>query len=195
MKAASADMARFYAPQRVHCASMRAVLFLCVVGIVAISGCGDKRANVANVPDAPTPAGEIYEQLRSGVFQINAGLDSIEAALGEAKKASPSTSAVKESLADIQASIDSAGDGLGEEAAEEPQKGTDLPTLDARRKKLIDLVNDSLHDLRDARGIVNSLAGESGQGPLDAIGIKIDVAMDDLKGALEALGGKEAVEG
>ena len=188
----------FYAPERVHCASMRLVLLSCLLGVLALLGCGDKKqapSGTTTLPENATPADKLYEQLRGGIFQIDASLGSIEDALKEAKATSPSTEDIRQSLEDIQASIDSAGEILAEEAAVQPEKNGDVSSYDKRRAKLVELVNDALHDLRDARGIVDSLAGEDDLGPLEPVGVKIDVAMDDLRGALEALGGKEEVEG
>ncbi len=190
-------MVRFYAPERVHCAFMRLILLSCWIGVFALLGCGDKKQTVVastSLPENATPADKLYEQLRAGVFRIDASLGSIEDALKEAKATEASTVDLRQSLEDIQASIDSAGEILAEEAAVEPQKGGDVSTYDQRRAKLVELVNDALHDLRDARGIVDSLAGEDDLGPLEPIGAKVDVAMTDLRSALEALGGKEEVE-
>lgn len=189
----------FYAQLRVHCASMRFVLLCCLIGAFFLLGCGDKKQGTpeggTTLPENATPADKLYEQLRGGIFQIDASLGSIEDALKEAKEFSASGEDIRQSLEDIQASIDSAGEILAEEAAVQPEKNGDVSTYDKRRVKLTELVNDALHDLRDARGIVDSLGGEDEPGPLESVGVKIDVAMDDLRGALEALGGKEEVEG
>ncbi len=196
--AISADMVRFYALMRVHCRFMCRLIFGClIVGLVLIGCQGPQKAqdNPVNVPSPTTPAEKSFEHIRSGIYQINAAMDSIEIALKEAKATAATSADLKQSLEDIQVSIDSAGDGLAEEAAQEPDKSSLLSASETRRKKLINLTNDALHDLRDARGIVDSLAGDSDQGPLEAVGLKIDVAMDDLRGALEALGGKEELEG
>lgn len=190
-------MVRFYAPKRVHCASMRRLVSALAV-LAVLVGCGDKASSQSSIVVEPPknlpPAEKLYEQLRSGLFQIDAGVASIEAALQEAKTSDASTADLKQSLEDIQASIDSAGDILSEEAVEPAKKDDAIPKAEERRKKLIDLTNDALHDLRDARGIVDSLAGENDEGPLEPVGLKIDTAMTDLRGALEALGGKEEVE-
>lgn len=176
---------------------MRLVLLSCLLGVLALLGCGDKKqgpSGTTTLPENATPADKLYEQLRGGIFQIDASLGSIEDALKEAKASSQSTEDIRQSLEDIQASIDSAGEILAEEAAVQPEKNGDVSSYDKRRAKLVELVNDALHDLRDARGIVDSLGGEDDLGPLEPVGVKIDVAMDDLRGALEALGGKEEVE-
>jgi hypothetical protein len=135
-----------------------------------------------------------FERVRSGIYQINAGLDSIEEALKVAKASTAASIDIKESLEDVENSIDSAGEYLAEEAAIEPNSQEPAEKLEVRRKKLIDVVNDALHDLRDARGIVDSLAGETETGPLENVGVAVDAAMDDLRGALDALGGQEEVE-
>lgn len=188
---------RFSIPERVHFASMRFVLLCCLIAIFVVLGCGDKKENVSGpttLPDNATPADKLYEKLRGGVFQIDASLGSIEDALNEAKGTKASTGDIKQSLEDIEASIDSAGEILAEEAAVKPEKNGDIPNYEKRRVKLVEMVNDALHDLRDARGIVDSLAGENDLGPLEPVGAKIDVAMEDLRSALKTLGGEEKVE-
>jgi hypothetical protein len=177
------------------------MILCCLVGAFAFIGCngegGNKPGNggPSNVPPvSQTPAEKLYGQLHSAVYQLNAALDSIEEALKEAKASQAPTIDLKQSLEEISASIDSAGETLGDEAAEEPDKAkvaADMKAAETRKSKLIQLVNDALHDLRDARGIVDSLASESDAGPLENVGLKIDQAMDDLRGVLEELGGKE----
>lgn len=174
---------------------MRLVLFTCLLAL-ALCGCsrGDA-ATAQNPPELsanPTP----YEKGRSGLFQINAALDSIEVALAEAKAMPTYNIDQRESLAEVQEYLDSAGAGLAEESAMPIDRAAQPAQLEVRRKKLVEIANDSLHDLREARGIVDSLAeGDTATGPLEPIGLKIDVAMDDLRGALEALGGREEIEG
>lgn len=121
-------------------------------------------------------------------------MDSIEEAVKAAREKQTTSLEVKELITEIVEYLDSAGEALAEEAADEPKKTETLEQLGKRKKQLVDLVNDSLHDLREGRGIVDSLATEEELGPLEDIGILIDVAMDDLRGALEALGGKEEIE-
>ncbi len=176
---------------------MRLLLLAYLVALLALVGCGAKKENdpaKPSLPEAATPADKLYEQLRAGVFQIDASLSSIEDALGEAKSAKASTDDIKQSLDDISASIDSAGEILAEQSATQVEKNGDVSSYDKRRAELVQMVNDALHDLRDARGIVDSLGSDTDPGPLESVGVKIDVAMDDLRGALEALGGKEEVE-
>lgn len=197
-------MVRFYAFYRVHCASMRRMLVPCIFVLVAAIGCGQKSAtNSVNQNSKPpavetkSPEDQLYEQLHSGVFQLEAALDSIEESLKEAK-GTKATGNAKGSLTDIVNDIDSAGSSLAEEVDDAPAKeavAADMKSFEAKRKKLCDLVNDSLHDLRDARGIVDSLAEDGKDSPLENVGAKIDVAIDDLKGALDALGGKDEEPG
>jgi len=166
---------------------------------VALTGCGHKPEAAPQTQTPPpvaekkSPEEQLYDQLHSGTFQLEAGMDSIADALKASKEAKASGD-VKKSLDDIQNDIDSAGSSLAEEVDDAPDKAAvakDMKTFDAKRQKLCDLVNDSLHDLRDARGIVDSLAEDGKDSPLESIGQKIDVAIDDLKGALDALGGKD----
>jgi len=173
---------------------MRLVLFGCLLAL-SVWGCSRGDAATAQKPPElsanPTP----YEKARSGLFQISAALDSIEVALAEAKAMPTSSIDQRTSLAEVQDYLDSAGAGLAEESAALVDKTAEHAQLEIRRKKLIEIANDSLHDLREARGIVDSLAEGDSPGPLEPIGLKIDVAMDDLRGALEAMGGREEIEG
>lgn len=174
---------------------MRSLALLPLLLPLALFGCSKAPASTPGptpTVETKSPEEKLHEQLSSGNFQLMAGLDSIEAALKEAKAAKVTDAAQKQSLADIQDAIDSAGSGLAEEDEDPPTKeqvAKDMKGFEAKRAKLCDLINDSLHDLRDARGIVDSL-----DGPLENVGIKIDAALDDLRGALEALGGKEELD-
>jgi hypothetical protein len=191
--ATKADMTGFYAVGRVHFAFMRAFLGLSLA-VFLVAGCAKSVATGDTPPPHLSTKPSTFERVRSGIYQINAGLDSIEEALKVAKASTAASIDIKESLEDVENSIDSAGEYLAEEAAIEPNSQEPADKLEVRRKKLIDVVNDALHDLRDARGIVDSLAGETETGPLENVGVAVDAAMDDLRGALDALGGQEEVE-
>jgi hypothetical protein len=194
------DMDSILRGKRVNSAGMLRFLLPFLAVAVAAFGCNSSTPPPHAKADSDKPAtkhADLYDKLHSGHFQIDAALDSIEDALKEARATKPKSADVKQSLDDIMDSIDSAGNALGDEVGEEPHRDQvekDLAKSEARRVNLCALVNDSLHDLRDARGIVDSLADSNGVGPLEPIGVKIDVAMEDLRGALEALGGKEEVE-
>ncbi|OJU65300.1 MAG: hypothetical protein BGO01_15665 [Armatimonadetes bacterium 55-13] len=198
-------MVRFYAEYEVHCASMKRTLTPWLLVLIALGGCSSKppESTVSDGTKSPveeqkTPQETLHEQLRSGIFQLGAGLDSIESALNEAHKTKATSQEIKEALADLEDAINDAGGTLAEEDDDAPtleRVTADMPTYEARRKKLCDLINDSLHSLNDARGIVDGLAPSDDQeSPLEPVGQKIDVAMDDLRGALEALGGQEETD-
>ena len=194
------DMDSILRGKRVNFAPMLRFLLPLLVVAIASLGCNSSAPQTPARLEPVKPSGthaDLYDKLHSGHFQIDAALDSIEEALKEARATKPTSADVKQSLDDIMDSIDSAGNALGDEVGEEPHRDQvekDLAKSEARRVNLCALVNDSLHDLRDARGIVDSLADSNGAGPLEPVGLKIDVAMEDLRGALEALGGKEEVE-
>jgi hypothetical protein len=173
---------------------MRFVLVGCLLAF-ALIGCSRGNAAAAQDPPLRSANATPYEKARSGLYQINAALDSIEVALAGAKAMPTASLDERESLMEVQEYLDSAGAGLAEESAVPVDKAADPSILELRRNKLIEVANDSLHDLREARGIVDSLAEGNLTGPLEPIGVKIDVAMDDLRGALEGLGGREEIEG
>src|SRR5436190_21379794 len=161
---------------------MRRKLVASTMLLLALAGCGPKspEAVVTKLSGSTaatlTPAERTYEQVYSGLYQIEASLDHIEEARNEAKSTTAASGDVKQSLEDIQASIDSAGDGLAEDVAVPLDKSQVIANIEVgekRRKQLCIDVNDALHDLRDARGIVDSLAGDKDTGPVENVGLEI----------------------
>ncbi|MBX3118211.1 MAG: hypothetical protein KF784_04035 [Fimbriimonadaceae bacterium] len=152
-------------------------------------------SGTSEVTDTPmTPEAKLQEQLRSAAFQLNAASESIAEALAKATDAeSKSSGAVKEGLAEVLDFIDSAGAQISDFATDPPpveEIKAKLAEYEAIRTKAIQAINDSIHNLEDAQGIASGFEEENpnyaGKGLSDLIG----VAVADLKGALEALGGK-----
>lgn len=175
---------------------------------MALAGCQGKTVDDKPGGSSPTVETEspstaeakLQEQLRSGAFQLGAAAESLEEALTKAKEAEgKSSGAVKEGLEEILDLIDGAGSAVAEFAVEPPsveEVKSKLAEFEALRAKAIQAIGDAMHDLEDARGIAASLEEDNpsfvGKGLADLIG----VAVEDLKGAIEALGGKvESDEG
>jgi hypothetical protein len=145
-----------------------------------------------------TPEQTLYQQLRSGSFQLGAAVISIEdtyKAANEAQTKLRKFGNAQSAMQDVLDFLDSAGKGVAEysdvpPAPEEVAKA--FADFDEARLKAIESANDSLHDLREALGILEGLASEPGAEVAQAaISVKslLAVAIDDVWGAIEALGG------
>lgn len=180
-----------------------------LIGLAACAlGCGSGKESAAPATTGATaqppmqaekpvdPEHALYEQVRSGAVQLGGAADDIEDALRsveELSKAAPRD--LKDGLGDVKALVDSAGTGVADFTAEVPdfeQFKSQLALFDEQRLKAIQETNDSVHDLREAKGIVQSL--ESGATSelttkLDDLASLIDVAIGDLSDAITSMGG------
>lgn len=176
-----------------------------LIGLLAFAwGCGTEQVKSRGPSDPPPlraekpadPEHKLYEQVRSGTVQLGGGSDDIEEALRAVEgllKTVPKEN--KDALTDAKALIDSAGAGIAdytEEVPEFEQFKNRLAEFDDQRLKAIQETNDSIHDLREAKGIVESLEG-SGTGnltsQLEDLAALIDVAISDLSDAVTTMGG------
>jgi len=141
----------------------------------------------------------LYEQLRSGAFQLNAAASSIEETLAAAKTAStrlPKKSNASEGMLDVVDYIDSAGSVIGDFAEDPPSKdevAKDFAAFDEKRLKAVSAASDALRDLREALGLLETMAEDANGSVVKAVlGVRslLAVAIDDLWSAIEALGGQ-----
>ncbi len=185
---------------------MRFLPFALVTGLL-ICGCQAQKMRASATTTAPRtvevpkdPAEKLREQLRSGAVQISAARESLESAgkaAGELRKAKGASKEIKDGMHDAADLFEDASRNLGK-FADEPaplaEFRKDLKTGEARRKAAIVACNDALHGLSDAQGIIGSLSDTTPgklQNPLEGVDGFLDEAKDAVKGALEALGGKE----
>lgn len=188
--------------------SLESVRFapLCLALLVVSIGCKAGNPPRPAVPPAlETPSHPVErqrEQIRSSAVQIQAGLASLNLAKGAAVKLGREKAAPKElrdgmkEVADLLAGASQGLKGLDKEppALDQFRKQTN------RDKRIADAANaisDSLHDIREAQGILDSLADSTPgrfQNPLEGVDGYLDEAVDAVRGALETLGGKEADE-
>lgn len=171
------------------------------------SGCGSPAKSSARPDGADTavsaaaqsPDELLYEQLRSGAFQLNAATSSIEETLAAAKAAVrklPKNSDAREGMLDVVDYIDSAGSGIGDFSEDPPSKeevSKDFGTFDEKRLKAVSAASDALRDLREALGVLETMA-EDASAPVvkTVLGVRslLAVSIDDLWSAIEALGGQ-----
>jgi hypothetical protein len=151
------------------------------------------------LPPSVKPEEQLYEQLRSGSFQLDAAAGSIEDTLEAAKSAHKALAKYAEAasaMQDVIEYLDSAGEGVAEFGDGTPNKedvAKNFAASDDKRLKAIEAANDALHDLREALGILESLSGsENDTVAKKALSVKalVAVAIDDVWGAIEAFGGE-----
>lgn len=158
-------------------------------------------SNTGGEDPTVSPEKRLYEQLRSGMFQMGAAAGSIEEALSAARDAAAQLKGdLKGAMEDAIESIDAAGAGVAEYAADPPEEAEvakDFATWDERRLKAVEAANDAMHDLREAAGLLadadETNPGPAGQPARDVRALVL-VALDDLWGAIEAFGGTPETE-
>lgn len=176
-----------------------------------VTGCGSPAESSARPDGAPSavsaaepPEALLYEQLRSGAYQLNATTASIEETLRAAKEALaklPKRSDVAEGMQDVIDYVDSAGSGIGDYADDPPTKeevAKDFAAFDERRLKAVAAAGESLRDLREALGLLETMAEVDNASVVKSVlGVRslLAVAVDDLWGAIEALGGQPEASG
>ena len=188
--------------------SKRATAFcLSLFSFVLVLGCGSPAESKARPDGADTavsaaaesPDELLYEQLRSGAFQLNAAASSIEETLTAAKAAIgklPIGSSSREGMEDVVDYVDSAGSGIGDFSEDPPSKdevAKDFAAFDEKRLKAIGAASDALKDLREALGLLETMAEDANAAVVKTVlGVRslLAVSIDDLWGAIEALGGQ-----
>ncbi len=175
-------------------------------------GCGSKKADVAEAatpgpsaiatPSLPADPNEaLHEQLSSGHFQLSATLDSIQEALKLAKQIKKDAKGtIAEAMADVVDRIDSCGSTLSEHIEDAPGVADvkkDFAKYDDQRIKTIDDVNDTIAELKEVKGMVAGLTGDTPdlEDEITKLAALIAQAMDDAEGTLKAFGGKEQLPG
>ncbi len=175
---------------------------------IVVAGCGSStKVAQADVATQPTPAPTaslpadaneaVREQLRSGLFQLSAALDSIQEALKQAKEIQKgSKGRLKEAMSEVVDRIDSCGSTLADHNSDPPTVDDvkkDFAKFDDQRLKTVDDVNDTLSELKEIKGMVGGLTGDTPEleDKLTRLAALVDQAMEDASGTLLALGGKE----
>jgi hypothetical protein len=160
---------------------------------------GGQPASAESAQAEPSAEELLRQQLRSGRFQLNAAAGSIEQTYLAAKEAADSYKRVRdvhEGFLDVVDYVDSAGAEVSDHIEEPPTLEDitkDFATYDERRLKAVQAANDALKDLREALGVLEGLSDSPQEAVArSALSVKslLAVAIDDLWGAVEALGGE-----
>ncbi len=179
-----------------------------VLGLICL-GCSSGGASVAEPTPSkvlkkaspPTdPDRALYEQIRSGIYQINAAMDAIEETRKTAKKmAGRELGETQSTLNAIAKILDTVGENLSEFASDPPEFDkfkADFAAQDERRLKAITVANESLGDLYDAQDLVEKLLSSKPPEPEKTQLEDADATMDDcisgVEEAVKAMGGKVA---
>ncbi len=183
--------------------SKEMLLVATVLLVGAIVGCrkGEESKPVRPKPPAVTvdrenPEQTIFEQLRSGAFQIAGVGGTVEEALTKSRaldvKGDPQLAAAMGEFLDA---LDSVGATLAEhttEPAEPAKSDPEFAKMDERRLSAISAANDALHELEDASGILDTLSQDPALANrpevAEILGL-LRLGMDDLQEAIRSLGG------
>lgn len=175
-------------------------MLLVALGCSKGSEPGASDGTSGSVPPPPDPAQVAYEQVRAGFVQLGNALETLGEALSAAKTGQGSSDKIlKEACASIGEYLDSAGSYLSdytEPPATFEEFNAKFAENDDNRLKAIDAANDALHEMGEAKGILDDLLNdpklEKKQVVLDLRDLMED-AEKDLRQAIPVMGGK--VEG
>lgn len=183
-------------------------LYIAIVLSIFCFGCGQRAidppaltAKVAVKVGPPAdPERALFEQVRSGTYQINAAMDSIEEARKTAKEmAARETGQTQHALLTIASNLDDAGGTLSDFADDPPpieKFKSDFATQDDRRLKAIDGANDALDAVHDAQDLVEALLKSNPPEPektqLSEADSALDGCVEAVEDAIKTMGGKVA---
>lgn len=176
---------------------MRRVWPLLLLLAVGCSKNGGEVSGSTTGGSKPDPARVVYDQLRSGFVQLGNTQETIGEALAltETGKTS-SDQALRDASKDMHEFLDLAGSYLSdytEPPANFEEFNAKFAEHDDARLKSIDAANDSLHEVGEAKGIVDDLFNDP---VLEKEQIVIDLRdlineiEKNLREAIETLGGK-----
>ncbi|MDR3688449.1 MAG: hypothetical protein P4L46_03655 [Fimbriimonas sp.] len=181
---------------------------LALLALLACFGCSsgakparrpDPAPTVATKPGPPAdPDRALYEQVKSGAYQISGAMDAIEQARKTAKDmAERETGNTKKALLAIAKNLDGAGVALSEYSNDPPpfaEFKTEFAAQDDRRLKAIDACGDVLDNLNDTQDIVAALLKSNPPEPektqLDNASSDLDGCIGAVEDSIKAMGGK-----
>lgn len=174
--------------------------FWVVVLAAGTVGC-NRSASASNQTKPPVvtidpnkPEDTLYEQVRAGSTQIEGVVDTLDTVLEQVKGVdSGKDPDIKAVFVDLKDSVDAAGAALAGYTDARPQRAAvvkQFAKFDEWRIGAIAAGNDARHELIDAQGLADSLAETANIGKMTDIADLLEVAIEDLKDAIETLGGK-----
>lgn len=141
----------------------------------------------------------IRERLRSGSFQVQASLDSLEEAVKKCREILAKASGPeKEALQDILDKLNGIGDILGDRSAEPPSQA-EIDKSPAQFEKLAkdsqDDAEDSMTELTQVMDSLDTLVQsvkDDQVEPLDGLRTLVEAVMQDVSGARDAFAGVDS---
>jgi len=179
--------------------ALRASLLLLAL---VVAGCGQsKKPPTAPVPVAESavqdPDHKLYEQVRSGQYQLGSAQDDLQGVIELATKVSKSAGGTaSHGFKDLLTKLNSAGQKLGDYTDETPsfeEFKKDISGQDERRLNAIQAGNDTLGEISDAQDILENLmvgAPADVKADLQKIQDGLDDSVDAVQAGIVALGGK-----
>lgn len=179
----------------------------CIPGLLAclaVIGCAKTNSPVAAnaestkaaIPADPDQA--LYDQVRSGAYQISSAIDSIEAVRKTSREiAAREQGKTQAALLEIASSLDDAGKALADYGDDPPpfdEFKKNFSAQDDKRLKAIDAATESLSDIGDAQDTLSDLIDSHPPEPEKTELGSADSALEDcaqtVMDAIKAMGGK-----
>jgi len=182
--------------------------WIATLALVVACGCSSNTSTTPsdNTPPVDTPTATppakpdpLYDQLHSGLFQADAAVkklgDALDLAHDMQKKA---TGPFVEAMKDVVATIDDSGSSLAALTGGEPptadQVAQNKAKYETQRSDLVNKIGDLLKDMREQEDAAADMV-DNGNPEIQKLAKRLDDLLlqiiDDLKGALTALGGTD----
>jgi hypothetical protein len=166
-----------------------------------VVGCSSGRSQQQAQTEEPpqTPEQKLYEQIRSGHYQLASALDSLETASETSHNLAESQAdnETKKAVAGLRAKIDKAGSLIGDFSEAPPpfdQFAKEVEAQDDERLKAIDAANESRTLLSEAdatlRDMLDSQPPAEEKSRLATIEDSVEAALSTIGDAVVSMGGK-----
>lgn len=146
------------------------------------------------------PETALFENYRTGLYQVAAGVASLQTALQSCQElAKKAKGDQKEALLDVSDMLDSAGATLADATAPAPTKEEflkDFKGFDEERLKAVEKAVDAYRETRNALGISEQLeeAATGDKAPFTALSTHIEESLETLESVIQSFGGKVPAE-
>ena len=177
---------------------------LLIVGLIAVSACNrSPEASAAGtngggaVVHDKAPEVVVFEQLRSGIYQLDVATDAMERATNRLRPfAAGKPEETRGALQAVVDYLDSAAGTVVElnDVPTQEEVRADFKTFDERRLQAIEEAEDARRDVEQAASVMDDLLASNppadAKATLQEIDDLLEEAIDALEGSIEAFGGK-----
>lgn len=177
---------------------MKWLVAMALAAIALGASCGSPTPERPTKPavkvDPSKPEDTLHDQLSSGSTQIDGVVGTLDTATAQLKRIDRWKDAeAKHALQEIKDAVDASGAALADFAAiPADRKAIEkrFGAFDEMRIDAIAAANDARHSLIEAQGLADDIARTKGMKALGDIADLLEVAIEDLKDAIESLGGQ-----